>query len=43
MANRHPFVDFFVGQSAANKDLSGMIGADADFTNVNFKEAQISK
>ena len=24
-------------------DMSGMIGGDADFTGVNFKEAQISK
>eukprot|EP01036_Dinobryon_divergens_P035775 gene35775-46421_t len=31
------------GQSGAGKDMSGMIGGDADFTGVNFKEAQISK
>jgi hypothetical protein len=31
------------GQSAADKDLSGMIAADADFTDVDFKNAQISK
>lgn len=31
------------GQSAAGKDLSGIIAADADFSGVNFKEAQISK
>lgn len=30
-------------QSAANKDLSGMIAAEADFSGVNFKEAQLSK
>jgi uncharacterized protein YjbI with pentapeptide repeats len=31
------------GQSAAGKDLSGIIAGDADFTGVNFKEGQISK
>lgn len=31
------------GQSAAGKDISGMIGSDADFTGVNFKETQLSK
>jgi len=31
------------GQTAAGKDLSGMIAADADFSTVNFKEAQLSK
>jgi uncharacterized protein YjbI with pentapeptide repeats len=31
------------GQNAANKDLSGMIASEADFSKVNFKEAQISK
>lgn len=31
------------GQSAQGKDLSGMIAADADFSTVSFKDAQISK
>lgn len=31
------------GQSAAGKDLSGLIGSNADFSGVNFKETQISK
>lgn len=31
------------GQTGAGKDLSGMIAADADFSTVNFKEAQLSK
>lgn len=31
------------GQSAAGKDLSGLIGSEADFSGVDFKEAQISK
>ena len=31
------------GQSGAGKDMSGFIAANADFTGVNFKEAQISK
>lgn len=31
------------GQNGAGKDMSGMIGGSADFTGVNFKEAQISK
>ena len=31
------------GQSGAGKDMSGMIGGSADFSGVNFKEAQISK
>mmetsp|Transcript_30549 Transcript_30549/g.41855 ORF Transcript_30549/g.41855 Transcript_30549/m.41855 type:complete len:247 (-) Transcript_30549:60-800(-) len=31
------------GQSGAGKDMSGMIGGNADFSGVNFKEAQISK
>ena len=30
-------------QSAANKDISGMLASNADFSGVNFKEAQISK
>ena len=30
-------------QSAAGKDLSGMIGMNVDFSGVNFKEAQLSK
>lgn len=30
-------------QSAANKDMSGMLASNADFSGVNFKEAQISK
>jgi hypothetical protein len=32
-----------IGQSGAGKDMSGMIGSDADFSGVSFKEAQISK
>lgn len=32
-----------VGQSGAGKDVSGMIASNADFTGVNFKEAQLSK
>ena len=31
------------GQSGAGKDMSGIIAANADFSGVNFKEAQISK
>jgi uncharacterized protein YjbI with pentapeptide repeats len=31
------------GQSAAGKDLSGVIGGDADFSKVDFKETQLSK
>lgn len=31
------------GQSGAGKDMSGVIAANADFTGVNFKEAQLSK
>ena len=31
------------GQSAAGKDISGFIGSDADFSGVDFKEAQLSK
>ena len=31
------------GQSGAGKDMSGMIGSNADFSGVDFKEAQISK
>lgn len=31
------------GQSGAGKDMSGMIGANADFAGVSFKDAQISK
>jgi uncharacterized protein YjbI with pentapeptide repeats len=30
-------------QTAAGKDMSGMIASEADFSGVNFKEAQISK
>jgi uncharacterized protein YjbI with pentapeptide repeats len=30
-------------QSAAGKDMSGMIASEADFSGVSFKEAQISK
>ncbi len=30
-------------ESGAGKDLSGMIAASADFSGVNFREAQMSK
>ena len=30
-------------EDGAGKDISGVIGADADFSGVNFKEAQLSK
>lgn len=31
------------GQSGAGKDISGFIGSEADFSGVDFKEAQLSK
>jgi len=45
--NQNPNIEEFwsslVGQSGAGKDMSGMIGANADFSDVSFKDAQISK